>query len=329
MSGSGVRLSARVGAACACGALTIVASAVLLSACSGPGGPPTQSPSSSATPSQPSGVQTPSGVHPPGGQPKSGVQRIALTYRAWDGALRTVMLLLPNSYHRGTTEALPVVISPHGRDEDFFYTARHWGTLPTLYDFAVVCPQGEGPHQGARRGDYSWACPGQISDLINMPAYVTAKAPWVHFDYSRVYAAGDSMGGQEALALLARYPDRLAAVVAMDGVADLADRYREMRTSVRSGGEAMRDLVSSVGGTPAKVPFQYAIRSPLDFARTLAFSHVPLQIWWSRTDAVVIDQATRQSGLLYRRIKALDPTAPVTQVVHSVPHGYEFSQKTG
>jgi pimeloyl-ACP methyl ester carboxylesterase len=238
------------------------------------------------------------------------------------------MLLLPNSYHQGSTNALPVVISPHGRDEDCFYTARHWGTLPTLYDFAVVCPDGEGHDQGVRTGDYSYACPGQISDLMNMPAYVQKKLPWVHFDPDRVYAAGDSMGGLEVLALLARYPDRLAGVAAMDGVADLATRYAEMRTSASSA-DSMSDLVSSVGGTPAKVPFQYAIRSPLDFARTLAFSHVPLQIWWSRTDAVVINQATHQTGLLYRRIKALDPTAPVTQVVHSVPHGYEFSQKTG
>lgn len=320
---SPVRLRAGIAAGCACGLMTVVISAGLLSGCSSPTAQPTSSPSSPVTPTQPSGV-----LPSPGVQPPSGVQRIALTYRAWDGAMRTVVLLLPNSYHQGSSKALPVVISPHGRDEDCFYTARHWGTLPTLYDFAVVCPEGEGHDQGARLGDYSYACPGQVSDLMNMPAYVQKKLPWVHFDYDRVYAAGDSMGGLEVLALLARYPDRLAAVAAMDGVADLAARYTEMRTSASSA-DSMADLVSSVGGTPAKAPFQYAIRSPLSFVRTLAFSHVPLQIWWSRTDAVVIDQATHQTGLLYQRIKALDPTAPVTQVVHSVAHGYEFSQKTG
>ncbi len=137
------------------------------------------------------------------------------------------------------------------------------------------------------------------------------------------------MGGEEVLCLLARYPDRLAAVVAMDAVADLAYRYREMLYSIRSGREARHDLTASVGGTPVTVPFQYAIRSPLDFARTLAFSHVPLQIWWSPVDRVVIDQATAQSGLLYVRIKTFDPSAPVTQAIHAVPHGYEFDQKTG
>jgi poly(3-hydroxybutyrate) depolymerase len=311
------RIRAGITVGCACGLLIVVISAGLLTACSSSTAQPTPSPSSSAAPTQPSGVV-----------PSPGVQRIALTYSAWDGALRTVVLLLPNSYHQGSTKTLPVVISPHGRDEDCFYTARHWGTLPTLYDFAVVCPEGEGHDQGVRTGDYSYACPGQVSDLMNMPAYVQKKLPWVHFDYDRVYAAGDSMGGLEVLALLARYPDRLAGVAAMDGVADLATRYSEMRTSASSA-DSMADLVSSVGGTPSQAPFQYAIRSPLDFARTLAFSHVPLQIWWSRTDAVVIDQATHQTGLLYKRIKALDPTSPVTQVVHSVAHGYEFSQKTG
>ncbi len=90
------------------------------------------------------------------------------------------MLLLPSSYHRESTQALPVVISPHGRQESCFYTAEHWGTLPSKYDFAVICPQGEGPHQGNRLGDFSYACPGEISDLMHMPALVTAKLPWVH-----------------------------------------------------------------------------------------------------------------------------------------------------
>jgi poly(3-hydroxybutyrate) depolymerase len=303
--------------------LALALSATLITGCSGPPGSPTASPTSSPAQTPSSPAQTPSANTRP-----SGVQRLSLTYTAWDGAQRAVVLLLPNSYRPGSTQSLPVVISPHGRDEDCFYTARHWGTLPTMYDFAVVCPEGEGHDQGVRLGDYSYACPGQISDLMNMPAYVQSKLSWVHLDPDRVYAAGDSMGGLEVLALLARYPDRLAGVAAMDGVADLAARYAEMRTSASSA-DSMADLESSVGGTPAKVPFQYAIRSPLDFARTLAYSHVPLQIWWSRTDAVVIDQATHQTGLLYRRIKAMDPTAPVTQVVHSVPHGYEFSQKTG
>ena len=198
--------------------LTLVLSVALLSAC---GDPPSQvSPEPSGSPA----------TQPGNGWLPSGVQHFVLTYRAWDGALRTVVLLLPNSYHQGSTQALPVVISPHGREETCFYTARHWGTLPTMYDFAVVCPEGEGPRPGRRLGDYSYACPGQISDLMNMPSYVTAKLPWVHFDLNRVYAAGDSMGGLEVLGLLARYPDRLAAVAAMDGVADLATRYAEMRT---------------------------------------------------------------------------------------------------
>jgi poly(3-hydroxybutyrate) depolymerase len=306
--------------ASACSLLALALTAALLGGCSGAPGPPTASPSPSSSPSP---ALTPSASAQP-----SGVQRLSLTYTAWDGAQRAVVLLLPNSYRPGSTRSLPVVISPHGRDEDCFYTARHWGTLPTVYDFAVLCPEGEGRDQGVRTGDYSYACPGQISDLMNMPAFVQSKLRWVHLDPNRVFAAGDSMGGLEVLALLARYPDRLAGVAVMDGVADLAARYVEMRTSASSA-DSMADLESSVGGTPATAPFQYAIRSPLDFARTLAYSHVPLQIWWSRTDAVVIDQATRQTGLLYRRIKAMDPTAPVTEVIHSVPHGYEFSQKTG
>ena len=92
----------------------------------------------------------------------------------------------------------------------------------------------------------------------------------------------------------------------MDAVCDLGDRYHEMADSRRSGRSARRELVEELGGTPAQVPATYARRSPLDHVAALAFGGLPLQIWWSRCDRVVIDQAQRQSGLLFRRIKQLN-----------------------
>ena len=60
-------------------------------------------------------------------------------------------------------------------------------------------------------------------------------------------------------------------------------------------------------------------RSPLDWARKIAFSGVPLQILWSSRDAAVTDQ-TRESGLLYRDIMRLNPFAPVTQFAGTWAH---------
>lgn len=59
-------------------------------------------------------------------------------------------------------------------------------------------------------------------------------------------------------------------------------------------------------------PRAYAIRSPLDWARRIAFSGVPLQIWWSWKDKIVVDQV-HGLGLLFRDIKRLNPAAPVAR----------------
>jgi hypothetical protein len=55
----------------------------------------------------------------------------------------------------------------------------------------------------------------------------------------------------------------------------------------------------------------------------IAFSGVPLQIWWSSRDTTVTDQ-TRESGLLYRDIMRLNPFAPVTQFVGTWAHTTEM-----
>ena len=51
-------------------------------------------------------------------------------------------------------------------------------------------------------------------------------AEWVHIDRTRLYAIGGSMGAQETLLLVGRYPHLLAGAVAVDGPADFALQYR-------------------------------------------------------------------------------------------------------
>ena len=81
--------------------------------------------------------------------------------------------------------------------------------------------------------------------------------------------------------------------------------------------------IAEFGGTPKADPRAYALRSPLDAARRIAFSGVPLQIWWSTRDRIVVDQA-RESGLLYREIKRINPEAPVSQFVGTWAHTSEM-----
>src|SRR5665213_3235690 len=67
----------------------------------------------------------------------------------------------------------------------------------------------------------------------------------------------------------------------------------------------------------------WADRSPIYYSRELAFSDVPLELWWSTHDRIVVDQAS-QSGLLFRAIQRLNPRAPVVQVVGTWQHAAEM-----
>ena len=120
------------------------------------------------------------------------------------------------------------------------------------------------------------------------------------------------MGGQETLLLAARHPGLLAGAAAFDPVTDMARRYRDFaslpcnRGCLRKWGDplgfGLRRLArAEIGGTPRSAPRAYARRSPITYARALASSGVPLQLWWSRTDRVV--RSANQSVPLARKLR--------------------------
>jgi len=239
-------------------------------------------------------------------------------YRSHTGAARGVWVVLPRWYGPNANPLLKLVISPHGRGLDGRANANLWGGLPGRGNFALVSPDG----QGRRLGGYSWGSPGQISDLARMPAIARAGIPWLRIDPRRVYAFGGSMGGQETLLLVARYPQLLAGAVAFDAPADIALRYEQF--SRLGDGAFLRMLMrTEAGGTPDWNPDAYAERSPLHFARAIAGAGVPLQIWWSTRDQLVVDQQLH-SGRLYSTIKQLNANAPVAQVVGTWAHTAEM-----
>jgi poly(3-hydroxybutyrate) depolymerase len=209
-------------------------------------------------------------------------------YRAHNGVERPAVLLLPRGYHG---QALPLVISPHGRGVGPAANARLWGNLPTHGGFAVVSPAGE----GRRLGLYSWGDPGQIADLARMPALVRRHG--VRIDRDRIYAVGGSMGGQETLLLVARYPRLLAGAAAFDPSTNMARRYWDFaRLRDGRGLQALARL--EIGGTPLTAPRAYAKRSPLTYVRRLAFSGVPIQLYWSTRDRVIADQRDESAVLI-------------------------------
>lgn len=249
-------------------------------------------------------------------------RQIVIHYVAHDGVVRAAEVLLPRGYDDRRGGALPLVIAPHGRGIGARANARLWGDLPGRDRFAVINPEG----QGRRLALYSWGDPGQIADLARMPDILEDALPWVRIDHRRIYAVGGSMGGQEALLLVARAPGLLAGAVSFDAPTNLSLRYRQL-ARLRHGPRLQFLARYEVGGTPWSLPGGWTVRSPLDVAQRIARSGVPLEIWWSRSDRVVVDQAS-QSGRLYRRIKRLNPAAPVVEVVGEWRHCHELRWDT-
>jgi pimeloyl-ACP methyl ester carboxylesterase len=262
------------------------------------------------------------------------VRLVLIHYRAHDGARRKAYLLLPAWYRPANELPIPLIVSPHGRGVSARANTRLWGALPARGSFAVISPEGE----GRRLSRYSWGSVGQVDDLARMPVIVHRALPWVHVDQHRIYAFGGSMGGQETLLLLARHPGLLAGAAAFDSVTNMALRYRNFlrvpcnagcrRTWNGSIGRSLQSLArQEVGGTPATRPLAYSERSPATYARTIAASCVPLQLWWSVKDRIVADQQ-RQSAALFRRIAELNPAAPVTAFVGAWNHSAEMQAGT-
>lgn len=264
------------------------------------------------------------------GRRPTAVRTLQLTYRAHDGSARNAYVRVPAWYGPTDDPPLPLVISPHGRGVSAKANCDHWGSLPAIGRFAVICPEG----RGTRLRSYSWGAPGQIADLGRMPQIIRETLPWLQIERHRIYAVGGSMGGQEVLLLVARYPHRLAGAIAFDSIANLARQYYEL-PSLRCDrvcrhrwrepiGFAFQRLEKrEVGGTPSTDPAAYAQRSPLHYARQIAFSGVPLELWWSKSDLIVPDQQHHQSGALFARIRRLNPHAPVEAFFGYWRHSHE------
>jgi pimeloyl-ACP methyl ester carboxylesterase len=154
-----------------------------------------------------------------------------------------------------------------------------------------------------------------------MPSILRAARPWLRIDLRRVYAVGGSMGGQETLLLLGQHPRLLAGAVAFDSVTDFGLRYEQFARSPR--GRMLQALARlEVGGTPKTSRHAYVLRSPLHWTREIAGSGVPLQVWWSDADEIVVDQHT-QSGRFYAELQALDPPGRLEKRTGSWSHTAE------
>jgi pimeloyl-ACP methyl ester carboxylesterase len=261
---------------------------------------------------------------------RASVRTLTFAYTSHDGRSRLAYVVLPSWYGPDRNPAVPAVISPHGRNANGLSNSRYFGNLPAVGQFAVISPDGMG-----RKDTYkSYGYTGQIEDLARMPKLAEAAFPWLRLDHERIYALGSSMGGQETALLVARHPELLAGAAAMDSVTDMTRRYGQLlsvpcdRACLRTWGKPYGYILQAamrreVGGSPSENPEGYALRSPLSQARAIAFSNVPLQIWWSSRDKIVVDQK-HQSERLFQALRRLNPDAPVSAYEGTWKHSSEM-----
>ncbi len=251
------------------------------------------------------------------------VREWSVRYRAHNGLLRPAIVLVPRVYGPNRpSPPLPLVISPHGRGVRPLLNARLWGDLPAQGGFAVVAPGG----MGRRLPLHSWGYPRQIDDLARMPSIVHATLPWLRVDPKRIYALGGSMGGHETLLLLGQHPKLLAGAVAFDSVTNFLRRYRDFGSTPSTRGLQVLARLE-VGGTPETNPTGYVLRSPTHWLDAIARSGVPLQIWWSLADAIVVDQI-HQSAHFYDELRSRKPKGKLSAVTGYWRHSAEMRHDT-
>jgi len=130
----------------------------------------------------------------------------------------------------------------------------------------------------------------------------------------------------------------LAGAAAFDPVVDFTLQYREFprlrcaRVCQKQWngplGRSLQALARfELGGSPSRAPQAYQLRSPLTYVRAIAFSHVPLQLWWSRRDKIVIDQQ-RQAERLYNSLSEVNPSADLIGFTGGWRHSAEMRAKT-
>jgi len=250
-----------------------------------------------------------------------------------DGCQMKADIYSPSSENGGS---LPLLLAPHPitwrASEDYHggleglmreYHRGYYG-LADQYGITIAMPHGHHHKEDL----CSLAGPEQLGDMNYL---IDGLAEFGYqVDRRRVYVCGLSMGGQEALVMAGKHPDRIAAAFAFNPIVDLAAWQEDLAASsvpeIREFGTADR-IVNEVGGSPSEKPEAYAERSGTNYVDGL--SKVPTMIYWSDQDLIVPRQASHHSYLLYRRIKEKDINSPAAEYNHTLSHGsLEFDKVT-
>ena len=210
---------------------------------------------------------------------------------------------LPRDLDPANNPAVPLIISPYGRGITGRANLNFWGDLPARGRFAVISPEGTGGCCRSTRGA------GAADRRSREHAVRRQGNAAVASDQASQRLCGGRQHGrpEDALLVLLQHPSRRAPPHSplSPRVPHFAPHNPFLQScSVRSGrSESCRRL-----------------RAPQsDQLRAIAFSRLPLQMFWSTADEVVLDQRTTRPRSS-NRIKELNPAAAVTGVAGSWSH---------
>ncbi len=207
--------------------------------------------------------------------------------------------LQPSLFFRPQTETpVPLVVGLHTWSYDRFNQAENYLPLCEKYGWALLLPEFRGPNLASNPQKHD-ACGGlkarrDILDAVENVCRISA------IDRSNVFLLGCSGGGHAALLTAEDAPEVFRAVDVWCPVSDLTAWHAHL-TETRQ--HYVRDLEACLGGGPADVPEEYALRSPSE--RVEVLKSIPVSIHHGRHDDVV---PSRHSVEFVRKLEAAGAT---------------------
>jgi pimeloyl-ACP methyl ester carboxylesterase len=162
-----------------------------------------------------------------------------------DGTTQHYALMLPDGFDGSKPHSLLVALHSYGGDR--------WQCLQTKYPTMKAALEAAAKWRmiiasPEYRGKTSWMGPKAESDVLQMISEIKT-----HYHIGKVFICGTSMGGTGALTFVARHPELVDGVVAMNALAN----HLEFDTA-----EGLAKVIQeSFGGTKQQIPLEYKRRS--------------------------------------------------------------------
>lgn len=244
---------------------------------------------------------------------------------SFDNSKKEMLLALPLNWDKNKRYNL--IISPHFLGATYFENYylgssvmlepfKGWQGVASKYDVIIIIPLGH----GRIHDQVSLAYEGQMKDLSELPKILELNG----YRIGKVYAGGISMGGMETLTLVGKYPEIFTAAFSYNGIADLDAWYDDIINGYTDRKmldmEVPKLIIEETGSVPQNNKKEYLKRSAVNYIDNLA--KVPLMIYWSEKDSIVVNQQTKQSKMLADKIRSINPRAEIFDYDHTYDHGF-------